>query len=155
MKSNLINIVLFTVILTFCHSTGYTQDEIWSPLTSGVHLNFTGKVGIGTSVPDKKLTVAGKIHAERVKVDLNVPWPDYVFHENYNLRNLEELEKFISMNKHLPEIPSAKEMMKEGVSLSVMSMLLQKKAEELTLYIIEHENRLNNIEQKINHNNQN
>ena len=96
-----------------------------------------GNVGIGTAFPDAKLTVKGDIHAEEVKVDLNVPGPDYVFDEDYNLRSLEDLQNYIRENKHLPEVPSAKEMEANGIDLGVMNLLLLKKVEELTLHLIQ------------------
>ena len=72
-----------------------------------------------------------------MKVDLNVPGPDYVFEKNYDLRPLTEVEAYINQNKHLPEIPAAKEMEQNGVNLGEMNMMLLKKVEELTLYVIE------------------
>ena len=101
-----------------------------------------GHIGIGTTQPDSKLTVRGKIHAEEVKVDLSVPGPDYVFNSDYNLTSLPEIEKFISLNKHLPEIPSAKEMEKDGIRIGEMQMKLLQKIEELTLHLIEKEKEL-------------
>jgi hypothetical protein len=95
-----------------------------------------GNVGIGTSSPDAKLAVKGTIHAQEVKVDLNVPVPDYVFEPTYDLKSLSEIENYIKANKHLPEVPSAKEMEKNGVQLGEMNMLLLKKVEELTLHLI-------------------
>lgn len=95
-----------------------------------------GKVGIGNRAPDAELAVSGKIHAERVKVDLTVPGPDYVFEPDYNLLPLEEINRYIKEHKHLPEVPSAKEMEKAGIHLGEMSMLLLKKVEELTLHQI-------------------
>jgi len=105
--------------------------------------NFDGKVGIGTSNPDEALTVKGKIHAEEVIVNLNVPGPDYVFEEDYDLPTLAEIEAFITANKHLPEVPSAAEMEQEGIVLGDMNMLLLKKIEELTLYAIALEKTVN------------
>ncbi len=102
-----------------------------------------GKVGIGTTSPDMKLTVKGNIHAEEVKIDLNVPAPDYVFKENYDLRTIEELENFIKKYSHLPEIPSAKEFERNGVMQAEMDMNLLKKIEELTLYTIQQEKKIN------------
>jgi hypothetical protein len=95
-----------------------------------------GNVGIGTVTPDEKLTVKGKIHAEEVRVDLNVPGPDYVFEQDYQLKSLPAIQAFIKENKHLPEVPSAKEMEEKGINLSEMNMLLLKKVEELTLHLI-------------------
>ena len=98
---------------------------------------YDNKVGIGTAFPDSKLTVKGSIHSEEVIVDLNVPGPDYVFEEDYNLISLEETKAYIKANKHLPEVPSAKEMEANGINLSEMSLLLLKKIEEMTLHQIE------------------
>jgi len=100
-------------------------------------LASNGNVGIGTSNPDYKLTVNGSIHAKEVRVDLNVPGPDYVFANDYKLPSLEEIKNYIDENKHLPEVPSAAAMEKNGVQLGEMNMLLLKKIEELTLYVIE------------------
>ena len=105
-----------------------------------------GNLGVGTRFPDSKLTVKGKIHSEEVKVDLSVPAPDYVFKEDYNLRTLEETQKYIKENGHLPNIPSAKEMEENGVELGVMNMKLLEKIEELTLYILEQEKRIKKLE---------
>ncbi|WP_440068194.1 hypothetical protein [Tenacibaculum discolor] len=107
-----------------------------------------GNVGIGTTSPDMKLTVKGNIHAEEVKIDLNVPAPDYVFKSDYKLRSLEEVESFIKENSHLPEIPSAKEFAKNGVMQAVMDMNLLKKIEELTLYTIEQEKKIKVLEKQ-------
>jgi hypothetical protein len=96
-----------------------------------------GNVGIGTLAPDAKLTVSGQIHAQEVKVTVTAPGPDYVFEKDYKLTSLEEIKNYIDQNKHLPEVPSAKEMEKNGVQLGEMNMLLLKKIEELTLYVIE------------------
>ncbi len=96
-----------------------------------------GDVGIGTAAPDAKLTVKGTVHAEEVKVDLSVPGPDYVFEKDYPLASLDEVAKYIGQNKHLPDVPSAKEMEENGVDLGEMDMILLRKIEELTLYVIE------------------
>ena len=93
-----------------------------------------------------KLTVKGSIHSEGVKVDLNVPAPDYVFEPDYELRTLKEIKKYITENKHLPEIPSAVEIDKNGINLGDMNMRLLKKIEELTLYQIELLERLEKLE---------
>jgi hypothetical protein len=97
----------------------------------------TGNVGIGTTNPNQKLTVNGTIYGKEVKVDLNVPGPDYVFAHNYQLPTLTELKTYIDQHKHLPEVPSAAAMEANGINLGEMNMLLLKKIEELTLYVIE------------------
>ncbi|SNY99677.1 tail fiber protein [Flagellimonas pacifica] len=108
-----------------------------------------GKVGIGTTNPDSKLTVKGKIHAEEVKVDLSVPGPDYVFKEDYNLRSLEEVQNYIKEFGHLPNIPSAKEMEANGIQLGEMNMKLLEKIEELTLYTLEQEKKIEQLEREV------
>ncbi|MGN6494033.1 MAG: hypothetical protein ACTHLE_18690 [Agriterribacter sp.] len=100
-------------------------------------LKTNGNVGISTAAPDEKLGVTGKIHAKEVKVDLNLPAPYYIFEADYELPTLKGIQNYIAKHKHLPEVPSAKEMEQNGVNLSAMNMLLLKKVEELTLYILE------------------
>ena len=100
-----------------------------------------GQVSIGIATPylDYKLSVAGNIIADKVKVkkSTNGAWPDYVFAPSYKLPSLIEVEKFVKQNSHLPEIPSAAEIEKDGQDLGDMNRLLLKKVEELTLYLIE------------------
>ena len=96
-----------------------------------------GFIGIGTTSPTVELTVAGKIHGREVKVNVTTGAPDYVFEKDYSLPTLKEIETYIQHNKHLPEVPSATEMEKEGINLGEMNMLLLKKIEELTLYAID------------------
>jgi len=99
---------------------------------------YGGYVGIGTTNPDSKLTVAGNIHAQEVKVTMNAGIvPDYVFATGYKLKSLNEVEQYINENSHLPEIPSAQEIEKNGLMMAEMNMNLLKKIEELTLYMIE------------------
>jgi hypothetical protein len=115
-----------------------------------------GNVGIGTTNPDSKLTVKGKIHAEEVKIDLAVP-ADYVFEKyytgesslkpDYKLLILTEVEKFTQANHHLPNVPSAKEIKENGLLLGEMSNILLQKIEELTLYAIEQQKE-NNLQSK-------
>jgi len=94
-----------------------------------------GNLGIGTTNPDQKLTVNGKIHATEVIVDLAIP-ADYVFKPTYKLMPLHEVEQFVKTNSHLPEIPSAAEITENGLSMGEMQNKLLQKVEELTLYII-------------------
>ena len=103
--------------------------------TTAFVVKANGNVGIGIN-PTEKLTVDGKIRSEEVKVEI-VNGPDYVFEPDYQLRTLQETKAYISEHKHLPEIPSAKEMEANGVALGDMNMKLLKKIEELTLYQID------------------
>jgi hypothetical protein len=105
-----------------------------------------GNVGIGTTTPGTfKLAVNGKIWGTEVQVALTNPGPDYVFDKSYALPTLEEVKSYIDENKHLPEVPSAKEMEANGVNVGEMNMLLLKKIEELTLYTIEMNKRMNDL----------
>lgn len=85
------------------------------------------------------LDVKGLIKAEEIRVEANGNTADFVFNDNYQLRQLTEVEYFIKTNRHLPDIPSAAEMEASGVNLAEMNKLLLQKVEELTLYSIEQE----------------
>lgn len=115
--------------------------------TTNTYFNNTN-VGIGTDyIPSGyKLAVNGDIIAERVTIKLKASWPDYVFADNYELKPLTEVKAFIQENSHLPEVPSAKEVEENGVDLGDMDAVLLKKIEEMTLYIIQLEERISELE---------
>ena len=116
---------------------GYNWEAtVWTPQ---FRLNTkTGNVGIGTiPAADYKLAVNGKIWSTEVNVSLTVPGPDYVFEKDYSLPSLESVKSYIETNKHLPEVPSAKEMETNGINVSELNMTMLKKIEELTLYTIQ------------------
>lgn len=123
--------------------------SLWLANGTNIYNTNAGNVGIGTSNPDQKLTVAGNTHAEEVTIDLDIPAPDYVFDDEYSLRSLSELENFLKQNNHLPEFPPAAEMETKGMNISEINLSLLKRIEELTLYIIEQEKRINEIESQI------
>jgi hypothetical protein len=111
-----------------------------------------GNVGIGTTAPGSyKLAVAGTIGAwGEVRVfTTGTPFPDYVFDPAYKLPNLEDTEKFVKKNRHLPEVPSAADIEKDGMSLNGMNTILLKKVEELTLYMIEMKKKTEELEKEI------
>lgn len=113
-------------------------------------LNPNGNVGIGTSNPGTyKLAVEGTIGARKIKVTQETPWADYVFDSSYQLASLLQVEKYIQENKHLPEVPSAAEIKKEGIDVGDNQVLLLKKIEELTLYIIQQNKRMEVIEKEL------
>ena len=102
-------------------------------------ISSSGSIGIGTSnVADAnyKLFVETGIRTRKVKVD-QATWSDYVFGKDYKLRTLAEVEKYIQLNKHLPDVPSASEIESNGLDLGGNQSILLKKIEELTLYIIQ------------------
>lgn len=115
---------------------------------SNVFINDDGgSVGIGTNDPGTaKLAVSGTIASTEVKVEINPgQGPDYVFEDNYELISLDETKAYISENKHLPEIASAATMEKEGIELGDMNMKLLKKIEELTLYLIDQDEQIQEL----------
>ena len=111
-------------------------------LASKFTMRANGNVGIGMENPQAKLAVDGNILAKEIKVKTDINVPDYVFEPDYELTSLDDIEQFIQTNKHLPEIPSAKEIEQNGLDLAEMNLLLLKKVEELTLYAIEQKDEL-------------
>jgi len=110
-----------------------------------------GYVGIGTTSPNVELTVAGKIYAREVKVNISTGTaPDYVFQDTYELPSLSYVAGYINQHRHLPSVPSAAEMEKDGVSVGEMNMILLRKVEELTLYILDQDKKLNAVTEKLN-----
>ena len=104
-----------------------------------------GKVSIGTNAPESgfDLTVCGKIKATEVEVETG--WCDYVFAEDYDLMSLHDVEKHIKRYQRLPDMPSEKEVLEDGLSLGEIMVLQQKKIEELYLYIIELEKEITKL----------
>jgi hypothetical protein len=98
-------------------------------------LYIKGRVGILTATPQYELDVIGTIRAREIKVDLK--GADFVFEKDYKLMSLNDLEKFVKEQKHLPEVAPAKEMEINGTDLGVLTSKLLQKIEELTLYTIE------------------
>jgi len=107
-----------------------------------------GYVDIGTSTPQARLSVNGDVYAKKVKVTQS-GWPDYVFHPAYRLRPLSEVEQFIQLHKHLPEVPSVSQVEKDGIDLGDNQSTLLKKIEELTLYLIAQNKRLEALEKQL------
>jgi hypothetical protein len=123
---------------------------------AGIRITSDGNVGIGiklnsaTNPNNYKLAVNGVIGCKALKVETTItPWPDYVFEKNYKLKTIPELEVFLKENKHLPNVPSAAEVTKEGIDVATMDAKLLEKIEELSLYIIEQNKRIEALEQNV------
>lgn len=130
-----------------------------------------GKIGIGTNDPkdnlhvwgktrigekgvtgthsDYKLAVDGKIAAKELIILEATNWADFVFDEEYELMPLEEVAGSIKANKHLPGIPSAQEVRQNGVNILEMQAKLLQKIEELTLYVIEQQEKIKSLEERL------
>lgn len=110
---------------------------------------FLGNVGIGTNNPGTyKLAVEGTLGARKIKVT-QAAWADFVFDSSYQLAPLYQVEKYIQQNKHLPDVPSASEVKKEGLDVGDSQALLLRKIEELTLYIIEQNKKIDQQNERI------
>jgi len=119
--------------------------RIMEPLVVPAHsvpsLIVDGMVGIGTpftyNTKGYLLAVNGKIGAKEVEVETTSDaWSDFVFDKSFQLKPIEEVEAYINLNKHLPDVPSAKEVEANGINLGKMDATLLQKIEELTLYVI-------------------
>ena len=132
-----ISVSQYFPITTSSNTPPGTPHDITSVITPIISTDASGNMGIGTSDPlGYKLAVKGTIHALQVNVDQS-NWADYVFKSTYKLTPLPELKTYIDQNQHLPDVPSAAEVEKNGLNLGEMNKTLLKKVEELTLYLIE------------------
>ncbi|HEY1216412.1 MAG TPA: Ig-like domain-containing protein, partial [Bryobacteraceae bacterium] len=109
-----------------------------------------GTIGIGTK--DTKgytLAVNGKAIFTKVVVKPNGSWPDYVFRKDFHLPSLPELERYVRTHQHLPGIASEQEVKAGGIDVSHQEAALLKKVEELTLYLIEQNKKLETQQNKL------
>lgn len=142
---------------------GYVDSEVTNPgggggggpspwdvqTDDGVYLS-SGKVAINTDTisTDHELLVNGTISAEEVRVEVyNVP--DYVFEEHYELNTLSEIEKYIDLNGHLPEVLPARVLEETGINTGEFNMLLLRKIEELTLHLIRQEKEMVKLQSEL------
>ena len=121
--------------------------------TPNAKLHLNGAMLIGSNsqriATNYELSVDGDVIAETFTTLNSTAWPDYVFEKNYHLRPLADLENYVNNNKHLPGVPDAATMEKNGINLGEMVTKLVEKTEELTLYVIELEKKNNALQQRI------
>jgi hypothetical protein len=131
-------------------STGNTSGDLILTTSGGsVWLLDDGRMSIGTSAAGTgyKLSVAGKVICEELKVEL-MPFPDYVFDESYDLASLDEVESYIKANKRLPGFPAASEV-EENMGVGELQRKMMEKIEELTLYVIDLQKQNNALKEKV------
>jgi len=121
------------------------NNSVFYPIMS---INDDHNVGIGTTTPTEKLSVNGNIKAKKLIVT-QTGWADYVFDKNYTLMPVDSLSTYINTHKHLPEMPTTKDVQDNGVDVGNNQTLLLKKIEELTLYIIEQHKTMKDQQQQI------
>ena len=126
-------------------------------------IHHSGKVIVGNPVDiniftpgNYKLYVADGIITERVRVAVKTTqaWADYVFAPDYRLTPLAEVDAFVKANGHLPGVPSADEVVKDGIDAAQMDAKLLEKIEELTLHLIAQEKKIKLLEERLSVNSQ-
>ncbi|NJM94311.1 MAG: shufflon system plasmid conjugative transfer pilus tip adhesin PilV [Cytophagales bacterium] len=133
-------------ITPFVGTTTNTPFAIVTNRENRITVDSLGNVAVGTlTVPSGYLmAVNGKIKTKGVVVDKS-DWADFVFAPGYQLRPLEEVESFIAQHGHLPDVPSEKEVVEQGLDVSAMQSTLMQKVEELTLYLLEMKKEINTL----------
>lgn len=138
---------------------GYGGIKFFTAGQYRMGINSAGNVGVGTETPTQKLDVNGNIKgtnfyangtvfANEVKVEAT-KWSDFVFDKEYKLLPLEEVKAHIEEYKHLPDVPSEKQVLEEGIDVAEMQAKLLQKIEELTLYVIQQDAKNKALEQEM------
>jgi len=132
-------------------NTGTSAILLFTDNTERMRIRGNGKVIIGnvtTPTNDYKLYVEKGILTEKIRVAVKSTsdWRDYVFEEDYEVMPIADLEDYVTENKHLPNIPSAEEMVKDGLDVATIDAKLLEKIEEAYLYIIQLEKRIKALE---------
>lgn len=125
--------------LKFSSNTAASGTDVtWQ---TGLQVQLTGS-------GDVEMRLCGDFYTREVNISAN-SWCDYVFAEEYKLRSLADIEAFIKQNKHLPEVPSEKEVIKNGISVTEMLQIHMKKIEELTLYTIQQQKEIDALKETL------
>lgn len=166
-KAKLLMLLYLVIVATSSQAQTSTPADFTlndNELNQNIRMRIdpNGRIYVGSGLwnrtffSDYRLYVEKGVRTEKVKVDLNNGWADFVFEPNYDLKPLNEVETFIKKHKHLPDVPSEKELKEKGMDLGEMHKVQMQKIEELTLYIIALkkqnlvlEDRLKALEQKL------
>lgn len=124
-------------------------------------INSDGTVAYSDSDPNLKIDshprtldsnyiclINGWARIKKVEVKADI-WSDFVFKSSFKLKTLKEVEDFIAKNQHLPDVPSEKEVFDKGIDLASMNAILLQKIEELTLYVIEQNKKIDALQARI------
>ncbi|MHB8209028.1 hypothetical protein [Mucilaginibacter sp.] len=138
--------------LKFRSVTGYGMAFRSTSNTFDI-LNITDgglSIGAQTLPSGYSFAVNGNAIATSFTVQAYANWPDYVFKSGYKLPPLNLVKAYIDQNHHLPDVPSAEQVAKDGFNLGDMNKVTMQKVEELTLYLIEKDEKINEQQKQIN-----
>ncbi len=122
----------------------------WAGFFSGsAYISDDLRIGTQSKATGYALSVNGMIACSEVLVQEQANWPDYVFADGYRLLSLEEIDRSIKENKHLPGIPSAEEIRTDGVRVAGMQVKLLEKIEELTLHLIRQDRIIRELQEQV------
>jgi hypothetical protein len=113
---------------------------------------IVGTPSVGLTLPaGYTMAVGGGVITEKVRVATTGTtfWADFVFDKSYKLRTLSEVSEYIKLNKHLPDVPSTADVNKDGIDLAQTQAILLQKVEELTLYVIEQNKKIERLNKKV------
>lgn len=134
-------------------SWGGWNWDVATRFSANGDIQMRAKVKIGEIAPmyhgDYKLAVAGKIVSQSLYVVNPLQWADFVFEPTYKLMALPTLASYLKQYKHLPNIPSAKEVETKGYNVSEMDAKLLQTVEELTLHVIEIDNQNQQLQNRL------
>lgn len=119
----------------------------YNPLSEQLRITYNGNIGIGTKSPEHRLDIVGTARAHSILVNTQKT-ADFVFEPDYELPTLDSIQTFVQQNKHLPGIPSAKQMEKDGINVGDLQIDLLQKIEELTLHVISLQKQIDDLKTK-------
>jgi len=141
--------------LGYAAASGFgSGSSNWSTSGTNIQNANTGVVVIGTmptTLPtdaNLKLAVNGNIYSQKLVVTAT-GWADYVFNPGYKLTPLKELAAYVDKNKHLPDVPTAESVTKNGIDVADNQVVLLKKIEELTLYLIQQQKEIDALKKEV------